>query len=70
MGGGRAPTSPPSPKAAHDGGAIVKVIFENCYLNDDQKIRLCQICGEVGRRLREDLDRLRHRRRHASTTSA
>ena len=35
-------------KAAHDGGAIVKVIFENCYLNDDQKVRLCQICGEVG----------------------
>jgi deoxyribose-phosphate aldolase len=35
-------------KAAHDGGAIVKVIFENCYLNDDQKIRLCHICGEVG----------------------
>jgi deoxyribose-phosphate aldolase len=35
-------------KAAHDRGAIVKVIFENCYLNDDQKVRLCQICGEVG----------------------
>ena len=35
-------------RAAHDGGAIVKVIFENCYLNDDQKVRLCQICGEVG----------------------
>jgi deoxyribose-phosphate aldolase len=35
-------------KAAHDGGAIVKVIFENCYLRDDQKIRLCRICGEVG----------------------
>jgi deoxyribose-phosphate aldolase len=34
--------------AAHDGGAIVKVIFENCYLNEDQKIRLCHICGEVG----------------------
>ncbi len=33
---------------AHDRSAIVKVIFENCYLNDDQKIRLCQICGEVG----------------------
>jgi deoxyribose-phosphate aldolase len=33
---------------ARDGGAIVKVIFENCYLNDDQKVRLCQICGEVG----------------------
>ncbi len=28
--------------------AIVKVIFENCYLNDEQKVRLCQICGEVG----------------------
>jgi deoxyribose-phosphate aldolase len=35
-------------KAAHDDGAIVKVIFENCYLNDDQKVRLCRICGEVG----------------------
>ena len=33
---------------AHDGGAIVKVIFENCYLSDEQKVRLCQICGEVG----------------------
>jgi len=35
-------------RAAHDGGAIVKVIFENCYLNDDQKVRLCRICGEAG----------------------
>ena len=35
-------------KVAHDGGSIVKVIFENCFLNDDQKIRLCKICGEVG----------------------
>jgi deoxyribose-phosphate aldolase len=34
-------------KAAHEGGALVKVIFENCYLNEDQKIRLCHICGEV-----------------------
>ena len=34
-------------KVAHDGGAIVKVIFENCYLNDSQKIKLCEICGEV-----------------------
>jgi deoxyribose-phosphate aldolase len=24
------------------------VIFENCYLNDAQKIQLCQICGEIG----------------------
>jgi deoxyribose-phosphate aldolase len=26
----------------------VKVIFENCFLKDEQKIRLCQICGELG----------------------
>ncbi len=32
---------------AHAAGQKVKVIFENCYLNDDQKIRLCEICGEV-----------------------
>jgi deoxyribose-phosphate aldolase len=29
-------------------GQKVKVIFENCYLNDAQKIRLCEICGELG----------------------
>jgi deoxyribose-phosphate aldolase len=28
--------------------ALVKVIFENCYLSDEHKERLCQICGEVG----------------------
>jgi deoxyribose-phosphate aldolase len=33
---------------AHAGGALVKVIFENCYLTDDQKVRLCRVCGEVG----------------------
>jgi deoxyribose-phosphate aldolase len=31
----------------HDRGQKVKVIFENCYLNDLQKIRLCEICGEL-----------------------
>lgn len=31
----------------HDWGQKVKVIFENCYLNDAQKIRLCEICGEL-----------------------
>ena len=51
-------------KAAHDGGAIVKVIFENCFLNDEQKVRLCQICGEVRCRLREDFHGLRDGRRH------
>ena len=33
---------------AHQGRAIVKVIFENCYLQDMHKIRLCEICAEVG----------------------
>jgi deoxyribose-phosphate aldolase len=32
----------------HVGGGIVKVIFENCYLQDSHKIRLCEICTEVG----------------------
>ncbi len=31
----------------HAAGQKVKVIFENCYLNDDQKIRLCEICSEL-----------------------
>jgi deoxyribose-phosphate aldolase len=35
-------------RAAHTGDAIVKVIFENCYLNDGQKTRLCEISGELG----------------------
>lgn len=26
----------------------VKVIFENCYLQDRHKITLCEICGELG----------------------
>jgi deoxyribose-phosphate aldolase len=35
-------------KTAHDGGAVVKVIFENCFLTDEEKIQLCRICGDVG----------------------
>jgi deoxyribose-phosphate aldolase len=34
--------------AAHEQGAKVKVIFENCYLNREQKVMLCRLCGEVG----------------------
>jgi deoxyribose-phosphate aldolase len=33
---------------AHDSGGKVKVIFENCYLNREQKVALCEICTEVG----------------------
>jgi deoxyribose-phosphate aldolase len=35
-------------EATHAAGRKVKVIFENCYLNDEQKVRLCEICGELG----------------------
>jgi deoxyribose-phosphate aldolase len=31
----------------HARGQKLKVIFENCYLNESQKIRLCEICGEL-----------------------
>ena len=31
----------------HAAGQKVKVIFENCYLNDAQKIRLCEICTDL-----------------------
>jgi deoxyribose-phosphate aldolase len=33
---------------AHGEGAKVKVIFEKAYLQDEHKIRLCEICGEAG----------------------
>jgi len=32
---------------AHASGQKVKVIFENCYLKDEHKIRLCEICSEL-----------------------
>jgi len=35
-------------EATHAGDAKIKVIFENAYLDDAMKIRLCQICGEIG----------------------
>lgn len=34
--------------ATHTSGQKVKVIFENCYLKDEHKIRLCKISSEVG----------------------
>jgi len=34
--------------ATHAAGRKIKVIFENCYLGDAQKIRLCEICGDLG----------------------
>ena len=35
-------------EAAHADRALVKVIFENCFLQDEHKEQLCRICGEVG----------------------
>ena len=32
---------------AHEAGQKVKVIFENCYLTDEQKIKLCEICSAL-----------------------
>src|SRR5437899_4175925 len=32
---------------AHRRQALVKVIFENCFLADEHKEQLCRICGEV-----------------------
>jgi deoxyribose-phosphate aldolase len=34
--------------AAHAHNAKVKVIFENAYLTDEQKIAACQLCDEAG----------------------
>lgn len=33
-------------QSTHAGGAKIKVIFENAYLDEAAKIRLCEICGE------------------------
>jgi deoxyribose-phosphate aldolase len=34
--------------ACKKNGAILKVIFENDFLNTDQKIKLCEICSNIG----------------------
>ena len=50
-------------EVAHAGGAIVKVIFENAYLTDDEKIRACHADRGRRRRLRQDAHRVRADRR-------
>ncbi len=50
--------------AVHEGGAKIKVIFENAYLDDAAKIRLCEICGGDWRRLGEDFNWLCAQRSH------
>ena len=34
--------------ASHQGGALLKVIFENCYLSQEEKRELCRISREAG----------------------
>ena len=34
--------------ACHNGGAKCKVIFENCYLDDNEKLALCEIANSCG----------------------
>ncbi len=35
-------------EVGHKGRALVKVIFENCFLADEHKKELCRICASVG----------------------
>jgi deoxyribose-phosphate aldolase len=34
-------------ETAHRANALVKVIFENCYLANEHKVELCRICAEL-----------------------
>ena len=34
-------------QVARSHAKLLKVIFENCYLADEHKVRLCEICGEL-----------------------
>jgi deoxyribose-phosphate aldolase len=34
-------------QVGHGGRALVKVIFENCFLKDEHKEELCRICADV-----------------------
>ena len=43
-------------EVAHAAGAIVKVIFENAYLTDDEKVRACRLTEAAG------ADFVKHRR--------
>ena len=33
---------------SHEGGALLKVIFENCFLSQEEKRKLCRISREAG----------------------
>ena len=35
-------------QATRSASGLLKVIFETCYLDERQKIRLCEVCSEIG----------------------
>ena len=35
-------------EVTHGKGQKIKVIFENCYLEDEHKLKLCEICSDLG----------------------
>ena len=35
-------------EAAHEAGAILKVILETCYLTDEEKVTACHLCEKAG----------------------
>ena len=49
-------------RVAHAADRKVKVIFENCYLQDEHKKQLCEICCEVGADWVKTIDRIWHQR--------
>ena len=44
-----------------NGRALVKVIIETCLLTDEEKVKVCQIAKEVGRKLRKNFNRVLNR---------
>ena len=59
------PTSPPSSRPPTPAGAIVKVIFENAYLTDDEKVRACRLTEAAGAEFVKTSTGFARRRRHA-----
>ena len=51
----------PWSNAAHQGGAIVKVILETALLDDEQKIAACTLAKDGGSGVRENFHRIQRR---------
>ena len=55
--------------ACHEAGALCKVIIETALLSDEEKVVASHLAKHGEGRLRQDLHRLRRRRRDRRTTS-